>query len=106
MAHSMHAFLYIFMIVMPIFRLMLLSAEGKPIPSFGLNLPALVAPDKEFSKNHKEIRNHWHCRFTPSACTPSPRCITTLSKRNNMIQRMLPNGKSKKAVKTAFYFHF
>jgi len=33
----------------------MLSAAGKPIPFFGLELPALVAPDKALASQVKEL---------------------------------------------------
>ena len=45
-AKVVHLALYAFMIGMPIGGWLMLSASGKPIPFFGLSLPALVAPDK------------------------------------------------------------
>lgn len=50
-----HLALYIFMIVMPVLGWALLSAAGKPIPFFGLELPALIAENKELAKSLKEI---------------------------------------------------
>lgn len=46
LASAMYAALYAFMIVMPLLGWLVLSAKGKPIPFFGLQLPALVGPDK------------------------------------------------------------
>lgn len=48
-----HVLLYVFMAVMPIMGWMLLSAAGKPIPFFGLELPALIAPNEDLAKNIK-----------------------------------------------------
>lgn len=50
-----HGALYILMIGMPIGGWLILSGEGKPIPFWGLELPALIAPDKAFAKQIKEI---------------------------------------------------
>ena len=52
----MHLALYVFMIGMPIAGWLILSGEGKPVPFFGLELPALIA------KNHDlaETIEHWH----------------------------------------------
>ena len=43
LAKWMHIALYIFLVAMPILGWMTLSAAGKPIPFFGLQLPALLA---------------------------------------------------------------
>ncbi len=50
-----HIILYIFMIVMPIAGWAMLSAFGKPIPFFGIQLPALIAENKELGKSIKEV---------------------------------------------------
>ena len=51
----MHLTLYALMVVMPILGWLMLSAAGKPIPFFGLELPALIGTDKELSKQIKEV---------------------------------------------------
>lgn len=50
-----HLALYIFMIAMPILGWLTLSAAGKPIPFFGLELPPLLAENKALAKSLKEI---------------------------------------------------
>ena len=55
LASAMHLALYVFMFAMPILGWLTLSAAGKPIPFFGLELPALVAADKDFSRQVLEI---------------------------------------------------
>lgn len=54
-ARIAHLALYIFMLAMPILGWLMLSAAGKPIPFFGLQLPALMGEDKELAKFIKEI---------------------------------------------------
>jgi len=54
-AKVVHLALYAIMIGMPLLGWVLLSAAGKPIPFFGLELPALVAENKEFAKTLKEL---------------------------------------------------
>lgn len=54
-AQLAHLALYVFMIVMPLLGWLMLSAAGKPIPFFGLQLPALIGEDKELAKFIKEI---------------------------------------------------
>lgn len=54
-AKIMHFVLYAWMILMPILGWLTLSAAGKPIPFFGLELPALIGADKETAKSLKEI---------------------------------------------------
>jgi len=55
LAHAMHATLYAFLITMPLLGWLVLSANGKPIPFFGLDLPALISTDKELGKNIEKV---------------------------------------------------
>lgn len=54
-AKLIHIALYLFMIAMPLLGWLLLSASGKPIPFFGLELPALVAKNKGLADLIKDI---------------------------------------------------
>lgn len=54
-ARLMHLALYTLMIVMPLLGWLLLSAAGKTIPFFGLELPALLSADKELAGKIKEV---------------------------------------------------
>ncbi|MCB1567969.1 MAG: cytochrome b [Xanthomonadales bacterium] len=51
----MHVALYVFLIAMPILGWMILSAEGKPIPFFGLHLPALIAANDDLAHRIEDI---------------------------------------------------
>lgn len=55
LASAGHFALYALMIGMPLLGWLYLSAAGKPIPFFGLELPALMSPDKTFSRDIKEL---------------------------------------------------
>lgn len=50
-----HLALYALMIVMPLLGWLTLSASGKPIPFFGLELPALTGENKDIAKQIKEV---------------------------------------------------
>lgn len=54
-AKLVHFALYALMIFMPILGWLILSAEGKPVPFFGLNLPALIAENKGLAELFEEI---------------------------------------------------
>jgi cytochrome b561 len=54
-AKLVHLALYALMIGMPLTGWLLLSAGGKPIPFFGLQLPALIGESKEFAGQLKEV---------------------------------------------------
>ena len=55
LAALMHIALYALMIGMPLLGWLLLSAAGKPIPFFGMELPALIAPNDDLAGLIKEI---------------------------------------------------
>ncbi|WHZ18055.1 MAG: Cytochrome b561 [Rhodanobacteraceae bacterium] len=55
LAKAMYLALYAFLIAMPLLGWLTLSAQGKPIPFFGLQLPALIGPDKVLGENLEEI---------------------------------------------------
>lgn len=55
LAGLMHLALYVFLITMPLLGWLTLSASGKPVPFFGLQLPALVGADKALADSLKEI---------------------------------------------------
>lgn len=50
-----HLALYLLMIGMPLAGWLMLSAAGKPIPFFGLELPALIGENKALAKQIKEV---------------------------------------------------
>ncbi|CAN1511424.1 CybB Cytochrome B561 [Burkholderiaceae bacterium] len=50
-----HWALYALMLGMPLMGWMALSAAGKPIPFFGLVMPALIGPDETLSKQLKSL---------------------------------------------------
>lgn len=54
-ARLAHLMLYAIMIGMPLAGWLILSASGKPIPFFGLELPALIGKNKELAGQIKEI---------------------------------------------------
>ena len=51
----MHFALYVLMIGLPLGGWLILSASGKPVPFFGLQLPALVGESKDLADLFKEI---------------------------------------------------
>ena len=50
-----HLAIYAWLIAMPIAGWTILSAEGDPIPFWGLNLPPLTSPDKVLADQVKEL---------------------------------------------------
>jgi cytochrome b561 len=55
LAKAMHLALYAFLILMPLLGWLTLSAQGKAIPFFGLELPPLVGPDKSLGGEFEDI---------------------------------------------------
>lgn len=55
LATAVHYALYGLMLGLPLAGWLVLSLSGKPIPFFGLQLPALVAENKDLSRQVKEI---------------------------------------------------
>lgn len=51
----MYVALYAFLIVMPVLGWLTLSAQGKVIPFFELDLPALIGPDKALGNSLEDI---------------------------------------------------
>lgn len=54
-ARAMHYALYALMLGLPMVGWLLLSASGKPIPLFGMTLPALIGENKNTADLLKEI---------------------------------------------------
>jgi cytochrome b561 len=55
MAGLMHIALYALLLAMPLLGWATLSGEGKAVIWFGLELPALIAPDKELAELLEEV---------------------------------------------------
>jgi cytochrome b561 len=51
----LHLALYLLMIGMPLTGWLMLSAAGKPIPFFGLELPALIGENKDLAEQFEEL---------------------------------------------------
>lgn len=55
LSHLMHLALYVLMIGMPLVGWLILNAEGKPAPFFGLELPMLVAKNPGLAESLEEL---------------------------------------------------
>ncbi|WP_298017840.1 cytochrome b [uncultured Castellaniella sp.] len=55
LASVMHIVLYAFLILMPLLGWLTLSAQGKPVPFFGWEWPALIGPDKALGRTLQDI---------------------------------------------------
>jgi cytochrome b561 len=90
---AMHGALYLLMIAMPLGGWLILSASGKPIPFFGLELPALVAENKALADQVKEIHEiggtvgYWLIGLHAAAAL-----FHHYVQRDNTLRRMLPRA--------------
>ena len=50
-----HIALYLLMISMPLMGWLILSGEGKPVPFYGVTLPALMAENRDLAKLIEEV---------------------------------------------------
>ena len=92
-ARMMHLMLYGLMMLMPLSGWLLLSAEAKPIPFFGLQLPALIGE----SKNVAEVMEEFHeilgsLGYLLIGLHSVAALIHHYLLRDNTLKRMLPKG--------------
>lgn len=93
-AHTLHALLYLFMIGMPLAGWLLLSAAGKPVPFFGLELPALIAENKALAKQIKELHETvGTLGYYLLALHALAALFHHYVKRDNTLARMLPRRR-------------
>jgi cytochrome b561 len=91
LAAAMHLALYLFLIVMPLLGWLALSADGKPVPFFGLELPALWGTDKDFAHSVEEVHEtigeigYWLVGLHAAAALFHHYVV-----RDNTLLRMLP----------------
>lgn len=55
LSRIVHFALYAMMLFLPVAGWLILSAEGKPIPFYGITLPALMAENKELAETLEEL---------------------------------------------------
>lgn len=91
-AKLLHVLLYILMICMPLLGWTLLSAAGKPIPFFGLQLPALIGENKDLVKFLKELHGiGGNVGYFIIALHALAALFHHYVVRDNTLTRMLPN---------------
>ncbi len=91
LAQLAHVALYALMIGMPLAGWLLLSAEGKPIPFFGLELPPLIGKDKELAKQIKELHaTVGQAGYFLIGAHALAALYHHYLRRDNTLQRMLP----------------
>lgn len=86
-----HLLLYAFMLGMPIAGWLMLSAAGKPVPFYGLELPPLLAENKDLADSikatHKTIGNVGYALIALHALAA---LYHHHIRRDNTLLRMLP----------------
>jgi cytochrome b561 len=93
-AKLLHLALYALMIVMPLTGWLLLSATGKPIPFFGLQLPALIGENKVLAAQIKEIHEFGGTAgYYLIGLHTAAALYHHYIKRDNTLTRMLPVRK-------------
>lgn len=94
-ANAAHVFLYLMMIAMPLLGWLILSAGGKVIPFFGLELPALIAENKDNAKALKDIHETiGELGYYVIALHAGAALFHHYIKGDNTLTRMLPARKS------------
>ena len=94
LAKLMHLALYALMLGLPVAGWLTLSAQGKPIPFFGWQLPALLAENKNLAKSIKEVHEtvasagYFLIGLHAAAALYHHYVV-----RDNTLQRMLPGRK-------------
>lgn len=92
-ARLMHIALYAFMIALPLAGWLLLSASGKPIPFFGVQLPALVSENKTLADTIKEIHETGGTvGYYLIGLHAAAALFHHYIRRDNTLTRMLPGG--------------
>lgn len=90
----MHVALYVLMVGMPLAGWLILSAEGKAVPFFGLQLPALAGESKELAGLAKEVHEvvatagYWLIGLHSAAALFHHYVL-----RDNTLSRMLPGRR-------------
>lgn len=86
-----HIALYVFMFGMPLAGWVILSAEGDPVPFFGLQLPPLVAPNEDLASSVEDVHKtvgtvgYWLIGLHAAAAL-----YHHYIRRDNALTRMLP----------------
>jgi cytochrome b561 len=94
LSNFLHYFLYAMMIVMPILGWLTLSASGKVIPFFGIELPALIAKNKAYAESLKEIHQTiGKIGYYVITLHVGAALFHHYIKRDNTLSRMLPEFK-------------
>lgn len=99
LAKAMYLALYTFLIVMPVLGWLTLSAKGKVIPFFGLELPALIGPDKALGGSLEDIHETiGTIGYYLIGLHAAAALFHHYFMRDNTLRRMLPWRQTAKSV--------
>lgn len=89
-----HLALYALMIGLPLLGWATLSAAGKPIPFFGVELPALLAENKDLAKTLKELhKTIGEAGYYLIGLHAAAALFHHYAQKDNTLTRMLPHRK-------------
>ncbi|OIQ71249.1 hypothetical protein GALL_471350 [mine drainage metagenome] len=90
----MHMTLYVLMIGLPLAGWLVLSAKGKPIPFYGLQLPALIGKSKSVADLAMEVHETGgNVGYFIIGLHASAALFHHFLTKDNTLLRMLPNRK-------------
>lgn len=93
-AKAMHLLLYVLMIGMPLAGWLILSAAGKPVPFFGLELPPLIGENKDLAGQIKELHETFgEVGYYLIGLHAAAALFHHYVQKDNTLVRMLPWGK-------------
>lgn len=91
--------IYVFMIAMPLLGWLILSGENKPVPFFGLQLPALIGENEALAKQLEEIHETFgNVGYFLIGLHAAAALAHHYIHRDNTLVRMLPARKAKSKV--------
>ena len=92
-AHLSELAIYLFMIAMPLLGWLILSAENKAVPFFGLQLPALIGENKDLAKRLEEVHELiGNVGYFLIGIHAAAALVHHYVQRDNALARMLPRG--------------
>lgn len=96
LSKGVHLALYALMIVMPLLGWTILSAEGKLIPFYGLELFPLVSPDKALGDQVQEVHETiGTIGYYLIGLHAAASLVHHYFYKDNTLKRMLPGGRSR-----------
>lgn len=96
LAKTMHLILYVLMIGLPLLGWLTLSARGKPVPFFFIEMPALIDKSPELAKLLKEVHESFATvGYVIIGLHAAAALYHHYVKHDNVMSVMLPGNRSK-----------